>query len=323
MGETSASFSSLVREAVGLPYGVSVEEASLASLPRQWLDFKRSRPPKKFVLIGHEEKGERPIETSVREDFATGRPVAEVAIPNPPGSRVLYDFLRKVVLVLDAEGAIEKTMAFYWVDDDGWIFLPVLWGDADEAKIRKALEGRLAVTAVRRCRHREARAVGFLDKMRGRTAWAFGWYGAAARDVQAAADGGDLAVNWALLGDVRAHGRGVHLSVQGDPMLSAELSLAAMNNQQTAHILFCALAPGFPEIIPAGSPQFKPSGALFCSGADNTKNPTWYVFWESSAGTRVLPLYMISFRPTQRYKRTGSPPPHDKGSSHKKVRFAV
>ncbi|KAG2596898.1 hypothetical protein PVAP13_5KG188300 [Panicum virgatum] len=219
-------------------------------------------------------------------------------------------------------------MGFYWVDDDGWIFLPTLWGDVDEASVRNALDGpssdgRLAITAVSRCRHREARAVAFLDKMKGRGAWVFGWCGAAAHDVQATADGGDLRVNWPLLGAVRAHGRGVHLSVQGEPMPSVELSVATTNNQQTAHLLFCALAPSFLEIIAAGSPQSEPSSPLFCSGVNDAKNPTWHVFWESSAGTRVLPLYMISFRPTQRYKRAGSPPPHEKGPGHKKVRFSV
>ena len=221
MGVTSAS--SMLREAVGLPYGVSVEEASLSSLPRQWRDFNRSRPPKKFVLIGHEEKGERLIESGVKEAFSAGKPVVRMAVSKPEGACVFYDFLRKVVLVLDGEGTIKKTTEFYWVDDDGWIFLPTLWGDVDEASVRKALDGpssdgRLAITAVSRCRYREARAVAFLDKMKGRGAWVFGWYGAAAHDVQAAADGGDLRVNWPLLGAVRAHGRGVHLSVQGEPM---------------------------------------------------------------------------------------------------------
>nr|CAB3476924.1 unnamed protein product [Digitaria exilis] len=79
-----------------------------------------------------------------------------------------------VILVLDAGGTIMETLGFYWVDDDGWIFLPTLWGDVDEAAVRKALDGpsdgRLDITAVRRCHHREARAVGFLDKMKGRGA---------------------------------------------------------------------------------------------------------------------------------------------------------
>jgi hypothetical protein len=137
---------------------------------------------------------------------------------------VLHDFSRKVVVVLelDAEGVINKAMGFNWVDDDGWVFSPALWGDVDEASVREALDGpsdgRLAITAVRRCCHCEVRAVRFLDSTKGRGAWAFGWYGAAARDVQVAADGGDLAANWPLLGAGRAHGRGIHLSVQGKPM---------------------------------------------------------------------------------------------------------
>ncbi|RCV23871.1 hypothetical protein SETIT_5G039800v2 [Setaria italica] len=109
-------------------------------------------------------------------------------------------------------------MGFDCVDDDGWIFSPALWGDVDEASVRKAFDGRLAITAVRHCCHRDARAVRFLDSTKGRSAWPFGWYGAAAHDVQVVADGGDLTVNWPLLGAVRAHGRGIHLSVQGRPM---------------------------------------------------------------------------------------------------------
>ncbi|TKW12479.1 hypothetical protein SEVIR_5G038200v4 [Setaria viridis] len=216
-------------------------------------------------------------------------------------------------------------MGFDCVDNDSWIFSPAPWGDVDEASVRKAFDGtsdgRLSITAVRRCYHRDARAVRFLDSTKGRGAWAFGWYGAAAHHVQVAADGGDLTVNWPLLGAVRAHGRGIHLSVQGKPMPSVELSVASMNDQQTAHLLFCVLSPGFPEIIDAGSPQSQASSPLFRSGTDAMENPTWHVIWESSAGTQILPLYMVSFRPTQRYKRTGSP--HEEASIQKKVRLSV
>jgi hypothetical protein len=93
-----------------------------------------------------------------------------------------------------------------------------------------------------------------------------------------------------------------------------------MDDQQTAHLLFCVLSPGFPEIIEAGSPQSQPSSPLFRSGTDSLEDPTWHVIWESSAGTQILPLYMVSFRPAQRYKRPGSSA-HEEASIQKKVRF--
>ncbi|OEL15089.1 hypothetical protein BAE44_0023892, partial [Dichanthelium oligosanthes] len=116
----------------------------------------------------------------------------------------LLDFLRKVIVHLDDEGAPTLTVALYWIDAGRFLFSPTLFGDVDEDAVRRVFDGSshgsLAITAVRRCCYREARTLGFLEKMKLQEKWLFGWYGAAAADVEAAADGGDLLTNWTLLG---------------------------------------------------------------------------------------------------------------------------
>ncbi|RLN24000.1 putative inactive poly [Panicum miliaceum] len=192
--------SSSSRNLASLAASPKNQESPVAPTPRPRSSGAPTRPPASLLGIFSSSPSRKENE--------------EPPWPLPPFAGVLHDFLRKVVvLVLDAEGVINKTMGFNWVDDDGWVFSPALWGDVDEASRRAPRH-----PAVRRCCHREARAVRFLDSTKGWGAWAFGWYGAAARDVQVAADGGDLAVNWPLLGAGRAHGRGIHLSVQGKPM---------------------------------------------------------------------------------------------------------
>lgn len=74
------------------------------------------------------------------------------------------DFLRRVAVYLDDKGAPTHTIALYWVDADGFLFSPMLFGDVDEDAVRRMFDGSshgsLAITAVRRCRHREARTIG-------------------------------------------------------------------------------------------------------------------------------------------------------------------
>jgi hypothetical protein len=64
---------------------------------------------------------------------------------------------------------------------------------------------------------------------------------------------------------------------------------------QPAQVVFCALALGPREIVPAGSSQSEPSSSFFHTGTDSLSKPKWHVFWESSAGTRILPLYTVTF----------------------------
>jgi len=97
------------------------------------------------------------------------------------------------------------------------------------------------------------------------------------------------------------------------------------DRRSTTHLLFCALALGWREIIPAGSSQSQPSSTLFQTGTDSLPDPAWHIFWESSAGTRVLPLFMVSFRQTQLFqrrfqiKRPGSPLENASGHKMKKA----
>ena len=92
---------------------------------------------------------------------------------------------------------------------------PPRWG-MDEDAVRRVFEGSCggfnAITAVRRCRHREERTLGFLERIKSRAEWLFGWYGAAPADVEAAADGGDLRTNLPIMPAHLAHDRGVSLA---------------------------------------------------------------------------------------------------------------
>lgn len=101
---------------------------------------------------------------------------------------------------------------------------------------------------------------------------------------------------------------------------STLLSFRGMGDGQTTHILLCALALGWREIIPAGSPQSQPSSTLFHTGTDALADPSWHVIWESSAGTRVLPLFMVTFRLNQHNKR---PDPQLEKASKPKVQKAL
>lgn len=218
-----ASASSLVRKAYRLPSTISMAETFPCALPRQWFDFRRSGPHLKMAMDldgkGFRDAKKLRAYPRIREAFATGTPIVE--LEGPGGRRMLLDFLRKAVVLLDDTGAPTHYAALYWVDTDRFLFSPTLYGDMDEDAVRRVFHGSccgfLAITAVRRCRHREERTLGFLERMKFRAKYLFGWYGAAAADVEAAADGGDLRTNWPLLPAGVAHGRGLHVSAQARP----------------------------------------------------------------------------------------------------------
>ncbi|CAO2198270.1 unnamed protein product [Urochloa humidicola] len=313
-----SSTSSLVGKPYYLPPCIPIEETFPRSLPRQWSDFRRSGPPIKFGLIadvGFFLHAKTPS-SIMREAFASGKGIIV-------GKEMIYDFLRKVVIHLDDKGVPRVIGACYWVDADGFLFAPTLFGGVDESAVRRVFDGSshgsLAITAVRRCHHREVRTLGFLERMKSRDEWTFGWYGAAAADVEAAADGGDLRMNWPLLGSHKAHGRGLHVSPQEHPNIGALLSSRGMDDRRTTHLLYCALALGWQEIVPAGSSQSNPSHTLFHTGTNALQKSSWHVIWESSVGTRVLPLFMVSYVPTGQHKRPGSPLEKTSGQKTQKV----
>lgn len=62
------------------------------------------------------------------------------------------------------------------------------------------------------------------------------------------------------------------------------------------HVLMCRVALGRTEEVVRGSGQSRPSSKHFHSGIDILKNPTRYVVWYHDVPTRVLPLYVLSFK---------------------------
>ncbi|KAG8096911.1 hypothetical protein GUJ93_ZPchr0013g36050 [Zizania palustris] len=121
----------------------------------------------------------------------------------------------------------------------------------------------------------------------------FAWYGAPAADVAAAVEHGVGRTNGWLLGG-RAHGEGVHLSPPQSPHASAMLT--KVDEKGEAHIVLCRVLMGWPEVVPAGSSQFHPSSDDYDSAVDDMENPRWYVVWSTHMNTRILPLYVVSFK---------------------------
>ena len=155
MNEGSAS--SIVRKAYHLPSTIPMGETFPCALPRQWFDFRRSGPPLKigFDWDGKgfgDAKNPCPV---VREAFAAGKPIVDIELKGSGGGRrMLLDFLRKAVVLLDDKGAPTHTCALYWVDTDGFLFSPTLYGGMDEDAVRRVFDGSccgfFAITAVRR-----------------------------------------------------------------------------------------------------------------------------------------------------------------------------
>lgn len=201
-----------------LPRNIPLSVVFPSSLPGQWEDFRRSGLPTSMGLVDRAARRLTPHPTppSVLEAFASGNPMAEFVDPTS-GRRCVLDFLRKILIAFpDANGSKVGVQAFYWVEEDGELFMSASLGGVNGASVVQSFlgpaQGRLAVTSLRRCRHRAALVFGFLDKMKYRDTWLFGWYGASSADVEEATNGGDVPDNWQLIGPEMAHGRGVHVS---------------------------------------------------------------------------------------------------------------
>ncbi|CAL4950423.1 unnamed protein product [Urochloa decumbens] len=243
-----------------------------------------------------------PSRKRIEDAFGAKKAVVEVL---SGGSRLLFDFLRMVCVRFDGGSAAKRISAFCWVDDDGSFFSPAGFGGVDEASVRQAFDSSskrlLSLTAVRRCRHREARVRGILN----RTSWTFGWYGAAPEDLDAAADGGEVRTNWQLLdlvgaekGQPQSHGRVLHVSAVNRLRSAANLSRLGAMDFRRARVLYCALA-GARELVAAGSTQSQPTCSFFHSGTNSLLRTRWYVFWDCNSGTSILPLYDVSFEVTE------------------------
>ncbi|KAL6850442.1 hypothetical protein ACP4OV_021069 [Aristida adscensionis] len=280
--------------------GISRRSYVVPRLPPAWRDFLRSSLPRELrPTLRFEEDILIPGIAEMREVFAAGHPVFRTPLEGG-GSRI-FDFLGKVVLVLDEIGDMQATIPFHWVDDDGLLYWRGPIGGVDAAFTIRAFNdrsrGAATVSALRHCHRRETRVSGFLAKTGAWRPWTFGWFGAASADVEAVAEGGELTANWQLLGASRAHGQGVHVSALDHLDLSMQLSLQASPPRMAPQILFCAIAPGLKEVVAAGSSQSQSSNAFFHSATDALHNPRWYVFWEAAARTSILPLYIVTFYP--------------------------
>lgn len=66
------------------------------------------------------------------------------------------------------------------------------------------------------------------------------------------------------------------------------------------HVVLCRVILGNVEKIEAGSQQSYPSSAEFDTGADDLNNPKWYVVWCSHINSRILPVYVVSYKSSDR-----------------------
>ncbi|KAL6849982.1 hypothetical protein ACP4OV_020609 [Aristida adscensionis] len=279
---------------------ISRRSYAIPCLPPAWRDFLRSSLPRELrpTFLSSPTTSRIQAFPQLRVKFAAGHPVIKITQPGGGGGSRIFDFLGKVVLVLDENGDLVDTIPFHWVDDEGLLYWRGPIGGVDAAFTIRAFNdrsrGAATITALRHCHRRETRVSGFLAKTEARMPWTFGWFGASAAAVEAVANGGDLTANWKLLGASRAHGQGVHVSALDHLDLSIQLSVQARGSPRK--ILFCAIAPGMKEVVEAGSSQSQPT-ALFHSATNCLHNTRWHVFWKAAAKTSILPLYVITFSP--------------------------
>ena len=75
---------------------------------------------------------------------------------------------------------------------------------------------------------------------------------------------------------------------------------AEVDNNGEKHIILCRIILGNVEKVEAGSQQRGPSSENFDTGADDPKNPKWFVVWSTKMNTHILPEYVVSFKPSAR-----------------------
>lgn len=76
-------------------------------------------------------------------------------------------------------------------------------------------------------------------------------------------------------------------------VFSAKLS--EMDDNGEKHIILCRVILGNVEKVEAGSQQCYPTSADFDTGADEPKNPKWYVVWSSIMNKHIIPEFVVSF----------------------------
>lgn len=120
---------------------------------------------------------------------------------------------------------------------------------------------------------------------RGESNTVYAWHCASARDVE-----GILKHGFA----VPSNGVGIYLSPVGLPHISTLQSKADDNGEK--HVILCRVILGKVEKVNAGSQQCHPSSGEFDTGADDLKNPKWYVVWCTNMNSHILPECVVSFK---------------------------
>ncbi|KAE8669143.1 hypothetical protein F3Y22_tig00112254pilonHSYRG00101 [Hibiscus syriacus] len=64
------------------------------------------------------------------------------------------------------------------------------------------------------------------------------------------------------------------------------------------HLILCRVVLGEVEKVEAGSQQYLSSTVEFDTGSDDPMTPRWYAVWSNNANTRILPEFVVSFKPS-------------------------
>ncbi|XP_062100321.1 probable inactive poly [ADP-ribose] polymerase SRO3 isoform X2 [Humulus lupulus] len=126
---------------------------------------------------------------------------------------------------------------------------------------------------------------------RGTSNTVYAWFGASAQAIACV-----LAHGFGVAGKLSgsdANAVGVRLSPLANPFRSAMQSEADDNGEK--HMILCRVILGNVEKVEAGSQQYYPSSE-FDTGADDPKNPKWYVVWSTNISRHILPDCVVSFK---------------------------
>ncbi|VFQ99028.1 unnamed protein product [Cuscuta campestris] len=101
---------------------------------------------------------------------------------------------------------------------------------------------------------------------------------------------------------IGAHGTGtlgvaLYLSPARSPRMSAMMAQVDENGEK--HIILCRVILGKCEKIEAGSLHWSHSRIDFDTGVDDLKEPQWYGVFSANANTRVIPEFVLSYRPAK------------------------
>ncbi|KAI4337542.1 hypothetical protein L6164_015945 [Bauhinia variegata] len=149
---------------------------------------------------------------------------------------------------------------------------------------------------IEKARHEDfQRQIEITKAARGASNTVFAWYAAPANRVSDILTYG-FGFPSNTLGSP-AYGVGIYLS----PVSLPHLSVAQLEEDKNGekHIILCQVILGKVEKVEKGSRQRGPSGADFDTGADDPKNPKWYVVWSTNMNTRIIPESVVSFKSGQ------------------------